>query len=184
MSLPSDGEGPGADEIADDAHEHGFAVYEDLEFVSLQVIGLAIAGLYHLWERLTKEFLLRQFMWQVSDEHRLKKVVAQANFAQIIESLEEMGWSVRSAAFYGDLDRARLIAAVVKHGDGKSCDELIAVAPELFHDFGDKLLNEGRGAKELELTRNHVEVSAAAVVAFFSGFPQCLRQSELPRLIR
>jgi len=28
-----------------------------LDFVRQQVTGLAIAGLYHLWERLVKEFL-------------------------------------------------------------------------------------------------------------------------------
>jgi len=47
--------------VAEDAQEHGFSVYTDLEFVRQQVTGLAIAGLYHLWERLVKEFLETSF---------------------------------------------------------------------------------------------------------------------------
>jgi hypothetical protein len=47
--------------VAEYAQEHGFSVYTDLEFVRRQVTGLAIAGLYHLWERLVKEFLETSF---------------------------------------------------------------------------------------------------------------------------
>jgi hypothetical protein len=43
--------------VAEYAQEYGLSVYTDLEFVRQQVTGLAIAGLYHLWERLVKEFL-------------------------------------------------------------------------------------------------------------------------------
>src|SRR5712691_616636 len=54
-----DGPDEDAGSVADDAREHGFSVYSDLEFVRRLVTGLAIAGLYHLWERLLKEFLVR-----------------------------------------------------------------------------------------------------------------------------
>src|SRR5712691_1857347 len=56
-----DGPDEDAGSVADDAREHGFSVYSDLEFVRRLVTGLAIAGLYHLWERLLKEFLVREF---------------------------------------------------------------------------------------------------------------------------
>src|ERR1700737_2552465 len=47
--------------VAEYAQEHGFGVYTDLEFVRRQVTGLAIAGLYHLWERLVEEVLETSF---------------------------------------------------------------------------------------------------------------------------
>jgi hypothetical protein len=43
--------------IAEQALHHGTDVYEDLYFVKRQLIGLAIAGLFHLWEKLSKEMI-------------------------------------------------------------------------------------------------------------------------------
>jgi hypothetical protein len=185
MSEPTNGDGPGADEIADEAHEHGLAAYCDLVFVSRQVLGLAVAGLYHLWERLTKEFLLRELSSENRlDRNSLRKCIGKANFNQIICCLCEMGWSVRGEAFYGALDRLRLIAAVIKHGDGVSCSTLLSQATELFHDFGHDWMNTDRRADSLELNRVHFEVCDAAVRAFFEAFPERLNRPESPDLVR
>lgn len=63
MNQMAGEDGPWEDEgaVAEYAQEHGLSVYTDLEFVRQQVTGLAIAGLYHLWERLVKEFLETSF---------------------------------------------------------------------------------------------------------------------------
>jgi hypothetical protein len=63
MNQMANEDGPWEDEeaVAEHAQEHGLSVYTDLEFVCQQVTGLAIAGLYHLWERLVKEFLETSF---------------------------------------------------------------------------------------------------------------------------
>ena len=61
-------EDDGVDEgaVADDAQEYGLSLYADLEFVRQQVTGLAIAGLYHLWERLVKKFIETSSWWWLS----------------------------------------------------------------------------------------------------------------------
>lgn len=184
ISKPADGDGPGADEIADEAHEHGFAIYCDLVFVSRQVLGLAVAGLYHLWERLTKEFLLREFSSHSLNRGVLEKEIAKADFAQIVSCLRDMGWRVEAEGFYSHLDRLRLIANVVKHGGETSCSTLLSQAPALFRDFGHEWMNKNRGADCLELQRNHFDECVAAVSAFFDTFPKTLNRTEPPRLVR
>jgi hypothetical protein len=64
QEASEDGEDEGA--VADDAEEYGHRVYADLEFVRQQVTGLAIAGLYHLWERLVKKFIETSSWWWLS----------------------------------------------------------------------------------------------------------------------
>lgn len=55
MNEPaSDDNGPDKGEIADDAEDFSQRIYGDLAFVKREVTGLAIAGLFHLWERLIK----------------------------------------------------------------------------------------------------------------------------------
>jgi hypothetical protein len=58
--------------------------------------------------------------------------VQEANFDKITKIIADYGWDIRFATFYRQLDILRLIANVVKHSDGKSCDELFAKAPDMF----------------------------------------------------
>ena len=61
MSSPvgDDSFDPG-DDFAEAAQEYGLEVYENLRFTHQQVLGLAAAGIYHLWERLLKQFLCKE----------------------------------------------------------------------------------------------------------------------------
>jgi hypothetical protein len=121
------------------AFEHGLSVYSDLKFVREQVTGLAVAGLYHLWERLIKEFIINECR---SDKPTKQDVlptndaVLKADFPKLKEFLKSVGWSIKTGDFYPDLDYLRLVANVVKHGDGPSCKALLEKAPGMFVDFG------------------------------------------------
>jgi hypothetical protein len=59
--LAEDDSGPDEAEIAGDADDLANAIYCDLRFVGDDVTMLAIAGIYHLWERTVKELLESQF---------------------------------------------------------------------------------------------------------------------------
>jgi len=174
-------DGPWEDEgaVADDAQEHGFGVYTDLEFVRQQITGLAIAGLYHLWERLLKEFLEASF--RAVDSPVTPQTVRRADFNVIIVWLRErFGWDIEAEEFFADLDRLHLVANVVKHGDGKSCEALLEKAPQLFRDFGHSWPNERRGADDLRLERGHFVQFAGSVVRFIECFPIVERQPVAP----
>src|SRR5438309_10603571 len=89
-------EDDGVDEgaVADDAQEYGLSLYADLEFVRQQVTGLAIAGLYHLWERLVKKFIETSFLVVVKSPVNLEKV-RTANFKDVVGWLRDhFGWDI------------------------------------------------------------------------------------------
>ncbi len=169
MNQVASYDGPWEDEgaVAEDAEEHGFSLYTDLEFVRQQVTGLAIAGLYHLWERLLKEFLETSF--RAIDPPVAPQTVRRADFNVMVVWLRErFGWDIEAEDFFADLDQLHLVANVVKHGDGKSCEALLEKAPRLFHDFGHPSANERRGADDLRLEREHFVQFAGSV-----AIPRC-----------
>lgn len=158
-----DDSGPDEGEIADDAEDRSQRRYDVLAFVKHEVTGLAIAGIFHLWERLVKEFLDGQPC------RKTAKKVQEANFEKITKIIAACGWNIRIAAFYPQLERLRLIANVVKHRDGKSCNDLFAKAPDMFRPT----LRKGPPrARDLELSRDDFCKAVDAVKKFFMEFPE------------
>jgi hypothetical protein len=160
---------------AEDAQEHGFSVYTDLEFVRQQVTGLAIAGLYHLWERLVKGFLERSF--RAVDPPVTPQAVRRADFNVVVGWLRErFGWDIEAESFFADLHQLHLVANVVKHRDGDSCDALLDTAPELFRDVINLWGKDPRKADDLRLKREHFLKFTESVVQFIECFPTVERQ--------
>jgi hypothetical protein len=159
------------------AFEQGFSVYSDLIFVREQVTGLAVAGLYQLWERLIKKFIVNEYL---SDKPTMQDFlptndkVLKADFSKLEKFLKSVGWSIKKEEFYPDLDRLRLVANVVKHGDGPACKVLLQRAPDMFFDFGHSWPNEKRGASHLLLKREDFPKFADAARRFFERFPERL----------
>lgn len=129
-SMPSWGEGPGMDEIAETAEDRGIERYQDLVFVQVQLHALAVAGLYHLWERSLKDFLIRTLGWEgLTDDGR--REVQNFRFAKLIDTLTEVGFAVREQSFFDQIEIASLVANACKHGEGPSFERLVEKAPEL-----------------------------------------------------
>jgi hypothetical protein len=169
------GEDEGA--VADDAEEYGQRVYSDLEFVRQQITGLAIAGLYHLWERLVKKFIETSFLVVVKPPVTLEKV-RRADFKAVVGWLRDhFGWDIKAESFFADLDHLHLVANVVKHGNGDSCKLLLAKAPELFRDISHLVgASELPRADDLILEREHFLKFTGAIVQFIKCFPTGERQ--------
>jgi hypothetical protein len=159
------------------AHERGISVYTDLKFVGEQVTGLAISGMYHLWERLLKEFIIEEYRYDKptkQDALPTNEEVLKAEFPKLEKFLEDVGWSIKTEGFYSDLDRLRLVANVVKHSDGQSCKALLEKAPDMFCDFSHPWPNASRCASNLSLKREDFPKFASAVRRFFEQFPERL----------
>jgi hypothetical protein len=155
-------------EIADAASDLERYLYDDLRFVGDQVTMLAIAGVYHLWERRVKEFLERQF----GDNGYIPvEKVRKWDFINIIKVLSAFGWDICDADFYSQLDILHLISGVAKHGDGPSCKALLEQAPDIFRKTG---LNVPPSARNLKLSQDDFCRATAAVIEFFKQFPEHL----------
>ena len=177
MQEPGWDGGPDEGDIAEAATDHGLGVYEDLAFVRQQLVQLAVAGLYHLWERILKEFIIREFSGQVSPPSPPEDV-RNHNFHRLVELLSLFGWAVRDEDFFADLNLLRHIANTVKHGDGSSCEELAELAPDLFHEaFPGMPLRMPLRARDLSLSADDFQRFVISVRTFFERFPGRLEYS-------
>jgi hypothetical protein len=167
------------DHYRDDADKdlaHAAGVYEELEFVRRQVTGLAVAGLYHLWERLLKRFVIQELVtadlrWR--QPYNVILEVYKYDFKQLTTLISDNGWDIKAEDFYRDLYSLCLVANVVKHGNGRSCEELLKTAPEFFrtHWLSSPVSGRPSSAEELSLDARHFERFTQAVRAFFRQFP-------------
>ena len=101
-------------------------IFEELSAAEGHIWGIAIASLYHQWERHTKHVLLDI---RAPDAPRLDAFV---RFDQLCDAIGRTGYDVRSSQAFDALHVTNLIANTVKHGQGRSFDELAALCPELF----------------------------------------------------
>jgi len=158
--------------IVEDAYAHGLAVYDDLMFLRSQLIGLSIAGLYHLWERLIKRFITAELRQGGAD---VTKEIAKWVFSDICDALTQFGFAVRDQPFYSRLNQLRLVANAVKHGSGSSWDQLREELPELSRGWkfapGSLI---GFEYDEPEFNETHLENLSKAVVEFWEALPERL----------
>ena len=107
-----------------------------LAFVRDRILELAVAGLYHLWEREIVEFL---FYDGIGSRQRIDRRQL-SNFNAIVARLRDRGWNIDDPerhTFYNTLVELQLVANVSKHGAGSSLDRLreIPNAPVLDEMF-------------------------------------------------
>jgi len=173
------GSGPACNENIDPsvygeaAQEYGLEVYENLQFTRQQLLGLAAAGLYHLWERLLKEFLCKELHGWTFDGRDSRKMIVDADFPGLESFLLQFGFELKKQRCYADLCELRLVANVYKHGDGRSCEELHALAPRLFEglSYHFDIFSKADG---LELARADFTRYTEAVRDFWDTFPENL----------
>ena len=99
---------------------------EALLEVEAYMWGLGIAGIYHQWERSTRDALafLSALPTPTAKLQRL-------DFNGLCDEVKETGFAVRSAALFAPLRLAGLIANTVKHGAGRSFEALVSERRDL-----------------------------------------------------
>ena len=171
-SLPTSENGPDLEALAEMAQNSSFSYYDDLVFVKGQVIGLAVAGLYHLWERTLKSFLKRELeQCGLSEE---TKCVHTMKFDRLVDSLHEIGYEVRKYPFYTELDLLRLVANVFKHGEGPSLQDLYSSAPEFFRTYFKDAGVVSSDMDSFYINENHFQNFSTAIKSFWETMPEYL----------
>jgi hypothetical protein len=153
---------------------------KDLEFAKSRIVEMAIAGLYHLWERRVTH-LLRTYERGQPGAGTPKQEMTDlylGTFAQIRDEFEKLGWSLETQDCYKKLNQLRLVTNAVKHGDGDSRTRLWRKFPRLFwpynHDsypIPEDVPTVPTAANTLELTPEHFKEYAEAVEAFWKAVP-------------
>lgn len=166
--------GPDMADFADDAFEHGLEKYENLMFVKGQLSALATAGLFHLWEKTLKAFILRELgHYGLTEEG--KREIENANHRTLTEWLCELGFELDGKKYMEELEICRLIANTIKHGDGPSCRQLAERAPNLLTSaYGIDLLLDQPSADNLWIEAESFERFAEAIETFWNEMPETL----------
>ena len=89
-----------------------------------------IAGMYHEWEKQLRDWL-GQELGHMGLGANTNAAIWKATIGDIFDFLETWQWPVRTKAYFGELEKCRLVVNVYKHGSGNSFNDLKALAPEL-----------------------------------------------------
>ena len=163
------------------AHDAGIEFYGLLSDMRDQTRLSVVAGMFHEWDKQLRDWLVREIQhWHQGDTAKLQ--VWSADFVQIAELLESVGWSICGEEYFRALDACRLVVNVYKHGKGKSLEDLKQKYPEYLHD---PFLGSGGGFSEVE-HRDHTDLNVSdeqfqafsdAIVAFWQAVPENIFES-------
>jgi len=152
-----------------DSFGTGFEVtnYAEMEAQVLQmhVLGLAFAGLFHIFERQVVMILHRLDHRRNRTVLRLVSEKERHNFAGY-KKLLEIGGTPISGAIGTDIERLRLIANVMKHGSAHAIRTLHKAFPDLFW-LGSHTIS----IDSMLLTPDLLMSSAGSIARFWRAFP-------------
>lgn len=179
-----------------DRHDPG-DFYERAEEVGIEFYGLlsemkeqtylsVVAGMFHEWEKKLRDWLVREMDHWYRGENA-KQAIWKANFAQISELLECLGWKLESADVRDRLDACRLVVNVYKHGGGLSLESLCESYPEYLPDplSGERAPLFG----EFQADHTHLKVTdvqltafSDAIIEFWEAAPENVTQAQIADL--
>jgi hypothetical protein len=134
--FPSDGSYSFSDGFRDDEtdslesslNDIALDQYEALSETEAYMWGLGIAGLVHQWERDTRKVIIA-FAFLPRDPRKLEGM----RLSNLCNEVEKTGFPITRHEYFSALEIGALIANTIKHGKGKSFDELIKRRSDLFH---------------------------------------------------
>ena len=131
-TLMADSSDPNEDgaSFAEDAIEHGISHYLALATVRHSFASIAVASLYHLWEQQAREFLFSELSHDVHLDPAKFCANGMEDIKRIFLTHKVDLTTLKSWTLVNEL---RLVCNVVKHGDGKSSNDLLALNPKLFN---------------------------------------------------
>lgn len=165
------------------ANDAGIEFYGLLSDMRNQTRLSVVAGMFHEWDKQLRDWMVREIQhWHHGDTTSLK--VWSANFVQIAELWESLGWQIRSRDYFQMLDACRLVVNVYKHGAGKSLEELRQKYPEYLDDT---IGGSGAAFSGVEYCdHTHLKVSddqfqafSNAIVMFWKAVPENIFKSKV-----
>src|SRR5699024_8250574 len=153
-------------------YEEAFEQLLALHDLGGQVRLSVVAGMYHEWEKQLRKWLVAEVRhWHTGEN--VPQAIWKANFEQIMDMLEGLGWNIKTQDYYNKLNECRLVVNVYKHGAGASFDSLRAHFPEYFpisntHSYS---LNY-TDSTSLTMNIKQLEAFSNAIVSFWENIPE------------
>lgn len=164
-----------AAEMANDRAQEFYGLLSDLH---REMTLATLAGVYHQWDKDLRGFIDSELGKDGVAAADIKEVVWKRDIAEVFKLLAQFGWDCRKDGFFADLDAARLVVNVYKHGKGKSLDDLVAQHPEFLREglpgFGLAAHPDYVDHEWLTVSDKQFARIAAAIEAFWGAFPERL----------
>lgn len=127
MSQPYYGDGPDEADIAEAVQDAGISHYLGLKGMEQGVLNCCALFLYHLYEQQLMLFHRKELLdWRKQDDSSL------FTHKEVRKRLSLAGVDIQTFSAWPKLEELRCLANTIKHGEGKSSQELFALAPHLF----------------------------------------------------
>lgn len=165
------------------ANEHQIEFYNLLSDMRDQTWLGVVAGMFHEWDKQLREWLAREtHHWWIGQNFPRK--IWSADFVQIRDLLQCIGWNLGETDYIRTLDACRLVVNVYKHGEGKSFDDLKENYPEYIrYPLGDSeykfMEMDFRDHSHLNVTEEQFVSFSEAIVDFWKAVPGNILQSEI-----
>ena len=136
-----------------------------------------VAGLFHEWDKSLRKWLSERVATS-SGSKKIRKKIWIGKFSEIIELLENLGWSIRDERFYAKIDACRWVVNMHKHGDGNCLMKLKEKYPEYLKSSNDDIhmgafwYDSFTGRDCLVVNETHIDEFTEAFTQFWLSFPE------------
>lgn len=131
MAQPCYGDGCDEGEMAESVRDAAVSHYLGLKAMEQGLLNCCALFLYHLYEQHLMLFLRQELLdWRGKDNKKLY------THEQVRIRLKLANVDITTFGAWPKLEELRLLANTIKHGEGKSSEELLHIAPHLFELAG------------------------------------------------
>lgn len=165
------------------AGEAGIEFYRLLSDMRDQTQLSVVAGMFHEWDKQLRDWLVAEVRhWHRGDLTAEK--IWKANFSDLADLLEGLGWKIRTTGYFKLLDACRLVVNVYKHGKGTSLDDLKQHCPEYLPDpnAGTRLAwasIDFLDHTDLKVSDVQFQAFSDAIVSFWKDVPANISESDV-----
>lgn len=166
-----DRDDPAAD--FENAYHEGIEYYRLLSEMRDQTRLSLVAGMFHVWDKQLRSWLVKEIHHWHDGDVTLKKVWS-ANFDEIAGLLDATGLASKDTAYMERLSAYRYVVNVYKHGDGPAFEKLKAKHPEFLRtSLSDEIPSELLWVDFTSLTISEAQLDelSMAITEFWKRMP-------------
>ena len=126
------------DFFVDSAFNKGLEHFETVSLVQYNVKLMWFSTMYQFWEQQVRFYLYREGGYSLLGNSKDGKEVSFKSFCTSIKLIKEeflkFGHDIKEMNCWNDIDELRLLANVIKHGDGGAATQLMNKRADFFYD--------------------------------------------------
>lgn len=124
-------------DFAEAAWEKGLEHFEGLSLIRYNTKLMWFSTMYQFWEQQVRKFLFEEIsrthkMYDKKNNEITFKSFCTRGIDEIMEVFLKFNYNLETLTIWSDIDELRLLANVIKHGEGRSASQLEQLKPRYF----------------------------------------------------